>query len=42
MRRYIERNVEDLIANSIIESYPNKLIGVHLDVADDKITIKTI
>lgn len=42
MRRYIERNVEDLIANSIIESYPKKLIGVHLDVADDKITIKTI
>ncbi len=42
MRRYIERNVEDLIANSIIESYPTKLIGVHLEIADDKIKIKTI
>ena len=42
MRRFIERNVEDLIANTIIEAYPSKLIGAYLDVNDNKITIKTI
>ena len=42
MRRFIERNVEDLIANTIIEAYPNKLIGAHLDVKENQITIKTI
>ncbi|MBQ9070294.1 MAG: ATP-dependent Clp protease ATP-binding subunit [Clostridia bacterium] len=42
MRRYIERNVEDLIASTIIEKYPEKIIGIYLDVADGKVTIKTI
>ena len=42
MRRFIERNVEDLIANTIIEAYPTKLIGAHLDVESEHITIKTI
>ncbi len=42
MRRYIERNVEDLIANTIIDAYPDKIIGAHLDVNNDIITIKTI
>ena len=42
MRRYIERNVEDLIANTIIDSYPNKIIGAHLYTEDGEIKIKTI
>ncbi len=42
MRRYIERNVEDLIANTIIEKYPDKLVGVHLDVLDAKISLNAI
>lgn len=42
MRRYIEREVEDLIANTIIDKYPNKIIGAHLTVSDSKIVITTI
>ncbi|MBE6536761.1 MAG: ATP-dependent Clp protease ATP-binding subunit [Ruminococcaceae bacterium] len=42
MRRFIERNVEDLIATTIVDSYPEKIIGAHLDVDNDKVTIKTI
>ena len=42
MRRFIERNVEDLIASVIVDKYPEKIIGVHLDVENDKIEIKTI
>ena len=42
MRRFIERNCEDLIANTIVEKYPEKIIGIYLDVDDDKVTIKTI
>ena len=42
MRRFIERNVEDTIANAIVEKYPESIIGAHLDVEDDKVTIKTI
>ena len=42
MRRYIERNIEDLIANTIIEAYPEKIIGAYLDVENEKITIRTI
>ena len=42
MRRFIERNAEDLIANTIVEKYPEKIIGIHLDVSDDKVTISTI
>ena len=42
MRRYIERNVEDLIANTIVEKYPEKIVGMYIDVENDKITIKTL
>ena len=42
MRRFIERNAEDLIANTIVEKYPEKIIGIYLDVSDDKVTINTI
>ena len=42
MRRFIERNVEDLIANTIVEKYPEKIIGIYIDVENDKIIAKTI
>ncbi len=42
MRRFIERNVEDTIANTIVEKYPEAIIGAHLDVSEDKVTINTI
>jgi ATP-dependent Clp protease ATP-binding subunit ClpB len=42
MRRFIEKNVEDLIAEKILSAYPKKLIGVHLGSVDEKITIETI
>ena len=42
MRRYIEREVEDLIASTIINSYPDKIVGINLQIEDNKITIKTI
>ena len=42
MRRFIEKNVEDLIAEKILSAYPKKLIGVHLGCVDEKITIETI
>ncbi len=42
MRRYIEKNVEDLIAERMIAEYPKKLLGVHLGVDDGKITIQTL
>ena len=42
MRRYIERNVEDLIASTILEKYPDKVIGIHLFIKDEKIAIEAI
>ena len=42
MRRFIERNVEDLIANTIVEKYPDKIIGIYIDVENDEITAKII
>ncbi len=42
MRRYIERNVEDLIAAEIIEAHPKKLSGIHIASEDKKIIIKSL
>ena len=42
MRRFIEREVEDPIANTIIEKYPDRVIGIHLSVEDDKIKTQSI
>ena len=42
MRRFIERNVEDKIAQAIIDKYPEALIGIHLDSVDNDIKINTI
>lgn len=42
MRRYIEKNVEDLLANALIENYQNRLIGVHFSIKDEKIAIDCI
>ena len=42
MRRYIERNVEDNIANLIIDSMPNKIYAIAITAADGKLKIDSI
>ena len=42
MRRYIERNVEDSIANVIIDSMPTKVYAIAITVADGKLKIDSI
>ena len=42
MRRYIEKNVEDLLAGAMIEHYESRLVGIHFFVKDDKIIIDCI
>ena len=42
MRRYIERNIEDAIANLIIDAFPGRLSGISISVKDDKINFDTI
>ena len=42
MRRYIERNVEDSIANLIIDSMPNKIYAIAITSADGKLKIDSI
>jgi ATP-dependent Clp protease ATP-binding subunit ClpA len=42
MRRFVERNVEDKIANIVIDSYGKTIIGLHIAVADDDIKIDAI
>ena len=42
MRRYIERNVEDNIANLIIDSMPNKIYAIAITAKDGKLKIDSI
>ena len=42
MRRYIERNVEDNIANLIIDSMPNKIFAIAITVSGGKLKIDSI
>ena len=42
MRRYIERNVEDNIANLIIDSMPNKIYAIAITEVDGKLKIDSI
>ena len=42
MRRFIERNVEDKIANLVIENYGKQIIGIALSVANDEIKVDSI
>ena len=42
MRRYIQNNVEDPLAEAVIASYENAVIGAHLDVKEDKLSISVI
>ena len=42
MRRFVERNVEDKIANIVIDSYGKTIIGLHITVVDDDIKIDAI
>lgn len=42
MRRYIEKNIEDLLASAVIEHYQTRLLGVHFSVENEKIVVKCI
>ena len=42
MRRYIERNIEDMLANIIIDRSGERYIGISLSVLDGRTTIDTI
>ena len=42
MRRYIERNVEDSIANLIIDSMPSKIYAIAVTVRDGSLKIDSI
>jgi ATP-dependent Clp protease ATP-binding subunit ClpA len=42
MRRYIERNIEDVIANIIIDSSDARIFGISLSVSDGKIAVNSI
>ncbi len=42
MRRYIEKEIEDRIAEAIISAYPAKLLGIHLEANGDNLILKTI
>ena len=42
MRRYIERNVEDNIANLIIDSMPNRIYAIAITAEDGKLKIDSI
>ena len=42
MRRYIEKNIEDLLAAAVIEHYKTRLSGVHFSVKENKIFMDCI
>lgn len=42
MRRYIERNVEDAIANLIIEKFPDAVTGISLSISNNQIILDSI
>jgi hypothetical protein len=42
MRRYIERNVEDKLANLVIDNYGKQILGIHLSVENDDIKLKSL
>ncbi len=42
MRRFIEREIEDRIAEAVIENYETKLSGISISVSDDNIQLNII
>jgi ATP-dependent Clp protease ATP-binding subunit ClpA len=42
MRRYIERNVEDRLANVLIENYGKGITGISLSVKDSEIKVNIL
>ena len=42
MRRYIEKNVEDEIAELLISAYPNPVVGIAMSISGNKIKFDTI
>ncbi len=42
MRRYIERNVEDTVANFIIDAFPDKITGISISLKDGALKFDNI
>ncbi len=42
MRRFIEKNVEDKLANLIIETYGSRIAGIHITVKNDDLSVLAI
>ncbi len=42
MRRFIERNVEDKIANVVIDNYEKTLVGISLSISNEEIVVHAI
>ena len=42
MRRFVERNVEDEIANVVIDNYGKLIVGISLSVRDNRIVVESI
>ncbi|MBR3681158.1 MAG: ATP-dependent Clp protease ATP-binding subunit [Clostridia bacterium] len=42
MRRFIEKNVEDEIAELLISAYPNPIVGIAMSISEGKIKFNTI
>ncbi len=42
MRRFIEKEIEDKIANAVIENCNSRLLGIHITVSNNEIEISTI
>ena len=42
MRRFIETEIEDPIANAVIAGYRTGLLGIHLRLSDGKIAVDTL
>ncbi len=42
MRRFVEKNVEDKIANIVIDNYGKVVLGIHLSVKNDEICVDNI
>ena len=42
MRRYIEKNIEDVVANLIIDAFPNELVGVSVTMKNGALKFDSI
>ena len=42
MRRYIEKNIEDVVANMIIDAFPSSIAGISIDVKNGQLDFNNI